>query len=244
VTAVSTGEEALQALDVTHFECVIVDLGLPDISGVQLIERIKAHPSHSHVPIIVYTGRELTRDEDRKLRSLSESIIIKGSMSPQRLIDETAFFLHKVDVGLKKPGSAIFHGAASGSMGITLIGKRILIVDDDARNIVALRAALEAHQLNVVAAESGQEGIVALSASPENIDVVLMDIMMPELDGYETIRRIRAMPRFASLPIIALTAKAMKGDRETCIAAGASDYISKPVDVDQLLSLIRVWLSA
>ncbi|HTJ25124.1 MAG TPA: HAMP domain-containing protein, partial [Candidatus Limnocylindria bacterium] len=238
VTAVSTGQQALHALDEAKFDCVIVDLGLPDMDGLTLIERVKVHPAHVRVPVIVYTGRELTEHEDVSLRRLSESVIVKDAMSPERLIEETAYFLNQVEARLpdvKRP-------ATPANTSDSLENRTILITDDDTRNIYALRIALEEYQMKVLTAESGAEAIELLSAHPE-IDVVLMDIMMPEMDGYETIRRIRAREEWKQLPIIALTAKAMKGDREQCLAAGASEYISKPVDIDQVIALIRVWLN-
>jgi len=229
VTAVNSGERALAALESTRFDVIVVDLGLPDLSGAQLIERIKLHPAHSRVPIIIYTGRDLTRDETAVLQKLSESVIVKDAVSPERLREETTFFLNRVSL---KTAPVALKSAS-------LDGKRILVVDDDARNVLALTSALQAHSMEVLSAESGGQAIAILEQEPE-IDVVLMDIMMPEMDGFETIRRLRAKPEFLHKPIIALTAKAMKGDLESCIAAGASDYVSKPVDVDQLLSLIRV----
>ena len=237
VTAVSTGAQALAALDEAHFDCVIVDLGLPDIEGLALIEKIKQHPAHVRVPVIVYTGRELTEQEDGALRRLSESVIVKDAMSPERLIEETSYFLNQVEARLPEVKRPV-HVNGNG----TLEGRTILITDDDTRNIYALRSALEEFKMLVLTAESGAEAIGHLRTHPE-IDVVLMDIMMPEMDGYETIRRIRARDEWKDLPIIALTAKAMKGDREQCLAAGASEYISKPVDIDQLVALIRVWLN-
>ncbi|HET9393097.1 MAG TPA: HAMP domain-containing protein [Candidatus Rubrimentiphilum sp.] len=239
VTAVRSGDEAMEALNSNKFDCIVVDLGLPDIPGDQLIERIRTQAEHARTPIVVYTGRELTRQEETKLTKLSEAVIVKDAMSPERLLDETRFFLHQVESRLpaaKRSSDIPPLGTA------TLENKKVLIVDDDARNIYALSSALEAHHLQSVSAESGQEGIDHLMRDPA-IDIVLMDIMMPEMDGYETIRRIRGNPRFKDLPIIALTAKAMKGDRESSIAAGASEYISKPVDMDQLISLLRVWLN-
>jgi HAMP domain-containing protein/CheY-like chemotaxis protein len=238
VTAVSTGEQALHALDDARFDCVIVDLGLPDMDGITLIERVKAHPAHVRVPVIVYTGRELTEQEDTSLRRLSESVIVKDAMSPERLIDETSYFLNQVEARLPEVKRPANPGNGNG----TLEGRTILVTDDDTRNIYALRSALEDFDMNVLSAESGAEAIAMLRSHPE-VDVILMDIMMPEMDGYETIRRIRARDEWKTLPIIALTAKAMKGDREQCLAAGASEYISKPVDIDQLVALIRVWLN-
>ncbi len=239
ITAVRSGEEALEALETTKFDCIVVDLGLPDYPGDELIERIRRQREHANTPVIVYTGRELTRSEEAKLNKLTEAVIVKDAMSPERLLDETRFFLHQVEARLpasKKTNEIPPLGTA------TMENRKILIVDDDARNIFALAAALEGHRVKVLSAESGKAGIELLSSDPE-IDLVLMDIMMPDMDGYETIRRIRANPAFRTLPIIALTAKAMKGDRESCIAAGASEYISKPVDIDQLISLLRVWLN-
>ncbi|HET7814279.1 MAG TPA: response regulator, partial [Candidatus Baltobacteraceae bacterium] len=239
VTAVRSGNEALQALESERFDCIVVDLGLPDYPGDQLIERIRQHREHTRTPVIVYTGRDLSKTEEAKLNKLTEAVIIKDAMSPERLLDETRFFLHQVEARLP----AAKRSAEIPPLGTgTLEGRKVLVVDDDSRNIYALSAALEGHHLHVVSAESGQEGIDMLMRD-NDIDLVLMDIMMPEMDGYETIRRIRANPNFQRLPIIALTAKAMKGDRESCIAAGASEYISKPVDIDQLISLLRVWLN-
>jgi CheY-like chemotaxis protein len=237
VTAVSTGAQALTALDEAKFDCVIVDLGLPDIDGLSLIEQIKTHPAHGRVPVIVYTGRELTEQEDGAIRHLSESVIVKDAMSPERLIEETSYFLNQVEARLPEVRRPANPHAPNGS----LEGRTIVITDDDTRNIYALRTALREFKMNVLSAESGAEAIGLLRTHPE-VDVVLMDIMMPEMDGFETIRRIRARDEWKTLPIIALTAKAMKGDREQCLAAGASEYISKPVDIDQLVALIRVWL--
>jgi CheY-like chemotaxis protein len=191
--------------------------------------------------VIVYTGKELTRRDETKLRRYAETIIVKDVRSPERLLDETALFLHRVERRLPEDkrrmleqlhtAEAIFHG------------KRVLVVDDDVRNVFALTSVLEANGMDVLFAENGREALDTLTAHPD-VDIVLMDVMMPELDGYEATRQIRGQAAFKRLPIIALTAKAMKGDREDSIAAGASDYITKPVDVDQLLSLMRVWLYA
>ncbi|MDB5027922.1 MAG: multi-sensor hybrid histidine kinase, partial [Candidatus Eremiobacteraeota bacterium] len=239
VTAVSTGAQALAALNESRFDCVIVDLGLPDIEGLELIEKIKLHPAHIRVPVIVYTGRELTEQEDAAIRHLSESVIVKDAMSPERLIEETSYFLNQVEARLPDAKRSVHPASTNGN---SLEGRTILITDDDSRNIYALRSVLEDMNMKVLSAESGAEAIGLLRAHGE-IDVVLMDIMMPEMDGFETIRRIRARDEWKNLPIIALTAKAMKGDREQCLAAGASEYISKPVDIDQLVALIRVWLN-
>jgi HAMP domain-containing protein/CheY-like chemotaxis protein/signal transduction histidine kinase len=237
VTAVSTADAALSAARSATFDCIIVDLGLPDLSGEELIERIRSSPATAAVPVIVYTGRDLTRDEEASLRRLSSTIVVKDGYAPERLLDELNFFLHRVEADLGPTRRAPEDGNG------VLHHKRVLIVDDDARNIFALEAALRAHGMEVLSAESGLQGIETLR-SRDDVDIVLMDIMMPEMDGYETIRRIRGDERIASIPIIALTAKAMKGDREACIAAGASEYVSKPVDIEQLSSLLRIWLSA
>ncbi|MGH7716185.1 MAG: response regulator, partial [Vulcanimicrobiaceae bacterium] len=238
VTAVAAGTEALSAMDENRFDCIVMDLGLPDMAGVELIKQIKKHPTHPQVPIVVYTGRELSEAEDHELRRLSESVIIKDAMAPQRLIEETNYFLNQVESRLAV-GKRGFDKARIGS---SLDGKTVLLVDDDTRNIFALKTMLEEYRLNVLTAESGMQ-CLDMFARDEHVDIVLMDIMMPEMDGYETIRRMRTDERMRDLPIIALTAKAMKGDRETCLAAGASEYISKPVDIEQLISLIRVWLN-
>jgi CheY-like chemotaxis protein len=238
-TAVGTGAEALARLAQEPFDCVVLDLGLPDMAGVELIRRIKDETAHPTVPIIIYTGKELTRKEEAQLRRLAESIIIKDVKSPERLLDETALFLHRVEARLPEPKRRMLRELHRSDP--VLADKKVLVVDDDMRNIFALTSALERYRMDVQYAENGRDGIEALKARPDT-DIVLMDIMMPEMDGYETIGRIRAMDEFKDLPIIALTAKAMKGDRERCIDAGASDYITKPVDVEQLLSLLRVWL--
>ena len=238
-TAVRTGAEALEALQAKKVDCVVLDLGLPDMSGFELIEKIAAEAGQPGVPIIVYTGKELTRKEETCLRKLAETIIVKDARSPERLLDETALFLHRVEADLPEPKRRMLQELHQADTGLQ--GKRVLIVDDDMRNIFALTSALERYGMDVSYAESGRDAIDLLNGTPET-DVVLMDIMMPEMDGYETIRRIRALPAFKALPIIAVTAKAMKGDREKCIEVGASDYVTKPVDVEQLVSLLRVWV--
>jgi CheY-like chemotaxis protein len=238
-TAVGTGAEALQAIQNGQFDCLVLDLGLPDMNGFELIEQIKQSPNGEALPIIVYTARELTRAEDVQLRRIAETIIVKDVRSPERLLDETALFLHRVQANLPAPKRQILEQLQNSDF--QLAGKKVLIIDDDVRNIFALTSMLERYQMQIFYAENGSDGIEVLQNNPD-INVVLMDVMMPEMDGYETTRRIRSIPRFKSLPIIALTAKAMQGDREKCIEAGASDYIAKPVDIEQLLSLLRVWL--
>jgi len=238
-TAVSNGAAALEAIRSQHFDCLVLDLGLPDMTGFELIEQIKLLPNGKSLPIIVYTGREISKAQETELRRIAETIIIKDVRSPERLLDETALFLHRVQANLPEPKRQILEQLHSRDH--LLVGKKALIVDDDMRNIFALTSMLERYQIQVLYAENGREGITLLEGTPD-IDVVLMDVMMPEMDGYETTRQIRQNTRFQSLPIIALTAKAMQGDREKCIEAGASDYITKPVDTEQLLSLLRVWL--
>ncbi|MEH2171770.1 response regulator [Nostoc sp.] len=238
-TAVGTGAEALSILRSHHFDCMVLDLGLPDMSGFALIEQIKLEPKLLKLPIIVYTGKELSRQEETQLRGLAETIIIKNVRSPERLLDETALFLHRVQANLPTPKRQMLEQLHQTDP--VLANRKILIVDDDLRNIFALTSFLESYQMQVLFAENGRDGIERLQANPE-INIVLMDIMMPEMDGYETTRAIRQQQQFRSLPIIALTAKAMPGDKEKCIEAGASDYITKPVDTEQLLSLLRVWL--
>ncbi len=238
-TAVSSGEAALAALKAGQFDCLVLDLGLPDMTGLELIERIKREVSLLRLPIIVYTGKELSPQEETELKRIAETIIIKDVRSPERLFDETALFLHRVQANLPQPQRQMLERLHQNDS--VLANKKVLIVDDDVRNIFALTSMLERHQMEVLYAENGRDGLETLQRNP-NVDVVLMDVMMPEMDGYETMRAIREQSQFAHLPIIALTAKAMKGDREKCIEAGASDYITKPVDTEQLLSLLRVWL--
>jgi CheY-like chemotaxis protein len=238
-TAVATGEEALSLLKDERFDCMVLDLRLPDMSGFDLIEKLQTDLGRYDLPIIVYTGKELTRKEELHLKRVADAIIVKEASSPERLLAETALFLHRVEANLPEPKRRMlekFH-----RMDPVLAGRKVLVVDDDVRNIFALTSALEAHNMEVVHAENGQEGIDLLKATP-GIEAVLMDIMMPEMDGYEAITAIRQMEEFKQLPIIALTAKAMKADRDHCLEVGASDYISKPLDIDQLLSLLRVWL--
>jgi CheY-like chemotaxis protein/nitrogen-specific signal transduction histidine kinase len=238
-TAVGTGGEALALLGKEKFDCMVLDLGLPDIPGLQLIQQIEQDLHVKDLPIIVYTGKELSMQEETELRMVTEAIVVKGVKSPERLIDETALFLHRVEANLPEPKRRMIEQLRKTDD--TLAGRKVLIIDDDVRNIFALSTVLQIHGMLTIHAENGKDGISTLKEHPE-IEAVLTDVMMPEMDGYETMQTIRSIPEFAKLPIIALTAKAMKGDREKCIEAGASDYISKPVDTDQLLSLLRVWL--
>jgi CheY-like chemotaxis protein len=240
ITAVGSSEEALAKLKETHFDCMVLDLGLSGgTDGFELLETVKGDPAMADLPVIVYTGKELSQEEDTRLRRFAETIIVKDVKSPERLLDETALFLHRVEARLPEQKRRMLERLHNTDA--VFAGKKIMVVDDDVRNIFSLTSVLEEHGMNVVFAENGKAALEKLD-STEGIDLVLMDVMMPEMDGYETTRAIREKPKFRALPIIALTAKAMKGDREKCIAAGASDYITKPVDTEQLLSLMRVWL--
>jgi HAMP domain-containing protein/CheY-like chemotaxis protein len=238
-TSVASGENALESLDQRHYDCVVTDLRLPGMSGFELIERIKADPRHRRLPVIVYTGRELTDEDKQRLHGLAQTVIIKDVTTMERLLDETALFLHRVEANLPERKQRVLRRLAKSDP--QLAARNVLIVDDDLRNIFALTSLLEGHKMHVQYAENGHRAISKLEDNIK-IDVVLMDIMMPEMDGYEALRKIRERPEWKDLPVIALTAKAMKGDREKCLEAGASDYITKPVDADQLLSLLRVWL--
>jgi CheY-like chemotaxis protein len=216
-----------------------VDLRLPDMSGFELLERVQAEPSLRDIPIVVFTGKELTPDEEARLRTVAKSIVLKDVQSPERLFDETSLFLHRVIEDLPDDRRRMIerlHGSTE-----ALAQRKVLVVDDDARNIFALTTLLENQEMEVLSATNGRQAIELIEQTPD-LGVVLMDIMMPEMDGYETMREIRRNPKFRTLPILALTAKAMKGDREKCLEAGASDYIAKPVNTEQLLSLLRVWL--
>jgi CheY-like chemotaxis protein/signal transduction histidine kinase/HAMP domain-containing protein len=239
ITAVGGGEEALEKLRETRFDCMVLDLGLTGEDGFDLLERVKSDPEMRDLPIIIYTGKDLSPAEETRLRRYAESIIIKDVKSPERLLDETALFLHRVETNLPDEKRRILEQLHRTDNAFT--GKTILVVDDDVRNIFSLTSVLEQQGMHVLFAENGKDAMRVLGENP-GVDLVLMDVMMPEMDGYDTTRAIRDIPEHASLPIISLTAKAMKGDREKSIAAGASDYITKPVDTDQLLSLMRVWL--
>jgi len=240
ITAVSSGQEAIDQLKEKQFDCIVLDLGLSDMSGLDLLEQMRADRALSQVPVIIYTGKDLTRSEEAELRRLAQTIIIKDVKSPDRLLDETTLFLHRVESALPPAKQRLLDQLHRSDPLLT--GKKALVVDDDIRNIFALTSILERHQMEVRYAENGRDALRILGENPD-IDVVLMDVMMPEMDGYEATRLIRDNTTFEDLPIIAITAKAMKGDREKCINAGASDYVTKPVDSDQLISLLRVWLS-
>ncbi|HEV3263144.1 MAG TPA: response regulator, partial [Gemmataceae bacterium] len=239
-TAVRTAGEAIAALQTTAFDCLVLDLMLPDMSGIDLLEKIKKELDLPGLPVIVYTGKDLTEAETRRLEKITETVILKDARSLERLLDKTALFLHRLQANL--PSEARQLVRHSQQTDPVLAGRKVLLVDDDLRNLFALTSMMERWQMEVLQAESGREGLGILLATP-GIDLVLMDIMMPDMDGYETTRAIRGLEQFRSLPIIALTAKAMKGDRQKCLDAGTSDYIAKPVSAEQLLSLLRVWLS-
>jgi CheY-like chemotaxis protein len=236
-TAVASGQEALEAIRAKRYDCMVLDLGLPDMSGFELLQQIKKETGDKPLPIVIYTARELAEDEQRKLRALAESIVLKDARSPERLVDETALFLHRNAAKLPQKQRSMIESLYHG----VLEGKKVLLVDDDVRNIFAMTSVLERFKMDVVSAENGRDALNLLQQDKE-IDIVLMDIMLPTMDGYETIGAIRQIAEFEDLPIIAVTAKAMKGDREKCLAAGASDYIAKPVDADQLRSIMALWL--
>lgn len=239
ITDVASGKEAFKKVSTEEFDCMILDLGLEDMTGFELIDMLEKEKVATNLPIVIYTGRELTKSENDRLKKYSQSIILKGARSFERLLAETTLFLHQVESKLpdeKKKMLEKVHGSVD-----VLEDKTILVVDDDMRNVFAISSLLESNKLNVVVGKNGKDGIDKLHKN-QNIDLILMDIMMPEMDGYEAMREIRKEKKYESLPIIALTAKAMKEDREKCIAAGANEYLSKPVEKDKLLSLLRVWL--
>ncbi|MBC5784415.1 response regulator [Ramlibacter sp. USB13] len=240
IVAVSEGAAALHALAGSVFDCMIIDLKLPDMSGQELLRRMAAGESRSFPPVIVYTGRNLTRDEEAELLRYSRSIIIKGARSPERLLDEVTLFLHKVENQLSSERQKMLRTARSRDKAFE--ARRILVVDDDMRNIFALTSALEQKGAEVEVARNGVEALRKLEENPDGIDLVLMDIMMPEMDGLTCTREIRKNPRWQKLPVIAVTAKAMKEDQEKCLAAGANDYLAKPIELERLFSLMRVWM--
>jgi CheY-like chemotaxis protein len=234
-----TGMDALEAVTNEAYDCLVLDLRLPDMSGFEVLERLRDTPSLSELPVVVFTGKDLSPEEDSRLHLLARSVIVKDVESPERLLDETALFLHRVVADLPLEKQSMLDRLHRSDE--ALVGKQVLIVDDDVRNIFALSSVLERRGMTVLTAGTGREAIETIEKTPE-LGIVLMDIMMPEMDGYETMQVIRQNSRFQRLPIIALTAKAMKGDREKCLEAGASEYLAKPVNTEQLLSALRMWL--
>jgi len=239
VRVVATGAEALAAVSEEQFDCAVLDLRLPDMSGFELLDALSRTPTGSELPVVVFTGRDLSPEEDARLRMLARSVIVKDVESPERLLDETALFLHRVVADLPEEKRKMLDRLHRSDE--ALVGRKVLIVDDDVRNIFALSSVLERRGMSVLTAGTGREAIETVE-STSDLSIVLMDIMMPEMDGYETMQVIRQNPQFRRLPIIALTAKAMKGDREKCLEAGASEYLAKPVNTEQLLSALRMWL--
>jgi len=238
VQIAATGSEALEVVTQLPFDCVVLDLRLPDMTGFDVLERFRDIPSLNNLPVVVFTGKDLSPEEDARLHVLARSVVVKGVESPERLLDETALFLHRVVTDLppekQKMLERLHHSDEA------LVGKKVLVVDDDVRNLFALSSVLERRGMFVLTAGTGREAIATLESTPD-VAIVLMDIMMPEMDGYETMQVIRQNPSFRRLPIVALTAKAMKGDREKCLEAGASEYLAKPVNTEQLLSALRMW---
>ncbi|MFI5194607.1 MAG: response regulator, partial [Chitinophagales bacterium] len=237
---VGTIDESIQSLQKEKVNCVILEMGVMEQSGYERLEKVKSTPGLEHISIILFTAKNFSRTEEQRIRQYADSIVIKTAHSYERILDEVSLFLHIVDQKEKpKNGQAALEKL--GALDEVLRNKHVLVADDDVRNIFSLTKVLEQHKMKVIPAIDGKEALDMLQANPQ-VNIVLMDMMMPEMDGYESIRKIRDMPAFRKLPIIAVTAKAMTGDREKCISAGASDYISKPVDIDQLISLLRVWL--
>ena len=239
VIVAATGAEALELVANDGFDCVVLDLRLPDMTGFDILERLRDIPKAADLPVVVFTGKELSSEEDARLHTLARSVVVKGVESPERLLDETALFLHRVVGDLPQEKQKMLDRLHRSDE--ALVGKKVLVVDDDMRNIFALSSVLERRGMAVLTAGTGREAISMLESTPD-VAIVLMDIMMPEMDGYATMQVIRQNPSFRRLPIIALTAKAMKGDREKCLEAGASEYLAKPVNTEQLLSALRMWL--
>jgi CheY-like chemotaxis protein len=239
IMSADTGAAALAQLRREPPDCVVLDLKLPDMSGFEVLESIRDDAALCDVPVVVFTGRELSADEDAKLHTMARSVVVKGVESPERLLDETSLFLHRVVADLPPAKQRMLERLHSSDE--DLLKRTVLLVDDDTRNIFALSSVLERRGMEVLTATTGSEALAVLNARSD-VAIVLMDIMMPGMDGYETVHAIRAQTQYRRLPILALTAKAMKGDREKCLEAGASDYLAKPVNIEQLLSALRMWL--
>jgi len=239
VLVTATGSEALRLVENEPFDCAVLDLRLPDMSGFDILERLRGISSARDLPVVVFTGKELSPDEEARLHTLARSVVVKGVESPERLLDETALFLHRVVADLPQEKQKMLDRLHRSDE--ALVGRKALVVDDDMRNIFALSSVLERRGMAVLTAGTGREAISILESTPD-VAIVLIDVMMPEMDGYATIQAIRQNRSFHRLPIVALTAKAMKGDREKCLEAGASEFLAKPVNTEQLLSALRMWL--
>ena len=239
IDVVETGADALQSLTEENYDCVVLDLRLPDMSGFEVLGKLRDNAKLKDIPVVVFTGRDLTPEEDLQLLALARSVVVKDVESPERLLDETALFLHRVIADLPESKQNMLDRLHRSDDALT--GRKVLVVDDDVRNIFAISSVLERRGMTVLSAGTGREAIGTIESTPD-LAIVLMDIMMPEMDGYETMQVIRQNPDLRRLPIIALTAKAMKGDRERCLEAGASEYLAKPVNTEQLLSALRMWL--
>jgi CheY-like chemotaxis protein len=239
VVAVGTAEEGLTQLRSSTFDCCVLDLWLPGISGFDLLERMSSDAASSFPPVIVYTARPLSPEDEQRLRRLSSSIIVKGARSPERLLEEVTLFLHQVEADLPPERQRMLRAARDREK--IFEGRRVLLVEDDVRTVFALTRTLEPKGLSVEIARNGKEALARIAAEP-GVDLVLMDIMMPEMDGLTAMRKIRTDDKWRSVPILALTAKAMPDDRLACLEAGANDYIVKPIDVEKLMSLLRVWM--
>jgi CheY-like chemotaxis protein len=239
IEVVSSGTDALEKVERESFDCLVLDLRLPDMTGFEVLERLRDTPALSDLPVVVFTGKELSPEEDARLHTLARSVVVKDVESPERLLDETSLFLHRVVSELPVEKQRMLDRLHRSDE--ALIGRKVLVVDDDVRNIFALSSVLERRGMTVLTAGTGREAIETIESIPD-LAIVLMDIMMPEMDGIDTMKAIRQISRFKDLPIVAVTAKAMKGDREKCLEAGASEYLAKPVNTEQLLSALRMWL--
>ena len=239
IITAESGQQALEKMQTESCDCVVLDLRLPDMSGFEVLERIRDDEGLRDLPVVVFTGKELSSDEFTRLHAMARSVVVKGVESPERLLDETSIFLHRVVGNLPPDKQKLLERLRASDE--NLVNKQVLVVDDDVRNIFALSSVLERRGMKVLTANTGQEAIDTLDTT-DNVSIVLMDIMMPGMDGYAAIHEIRGRSAFRRLPIIALTAKAMKGDRDKCLEAGASDYLAKPVNTEQLLSTLRTWL--